>query len=142
VSDHGTSLSLRAPLGTEALEEVHALVARLLDEAEAEMVDRIRYEMAVIEIANNILEHSRRNDPPSDEPRFFDVVLTADAARLTAEFRDDGRPAVIDFESISMPGDDAETGRGLALALATVDDISYEHRDRMNVWRIVCRRAA
>jgi serine/threonine-protein kinase RsbW len=142
VSDAGTTHSLRAPLGTDALEEVHALVARLLDETEAAMVDRIRYEMAVIEIANNILEHSRRNDPPSDEPRFFDVVLTGDAGELTAEFRDDGRPAVIDFQSISMPDDDAEAGRGLALALATVDDISYQHRDGMNVWRIACRRSA
>jgi serine/threonine-protein kinase RsbW len=142
VGDEGTRLSLRAPLGPEALEQVHELVARLCDEVTASMMDRIRFETAVIEIANNILEHSLRNDPPSDEPRSFHIVLRGGADQLTAEFRDDGRPVVIDFEAISMPDEDAEAGRGLALALATVDEVTHEHQEGLNIWRIVCRRSA
>jgi serine/threonine-protein kinase RsbW len=142
VDDRGTSLSLRAPLGPEALDQVHALVARLCDAAPTSMIDRIRFETAVIEIANNILEHSRRTDPPSDEPRSFDIVLHGRPDKLTAEFRDDGRPVVIDFEAISMPDEDAEAGRGLALALATVDEVTHEHQEGLNIWRIVCRRSA
>lgn len=141
MGDDGTLLTLRAPLGLEALELVHDLVARLCDSAPTEMLDRVRFETAVIEIANNILEHSRRNDPPSDEPRSFDIVLRGRTDELTAEFRDDGKPAVIDFAAISMPDEDAEAGRGLALALATVDEVTYEHREGLNIWRIVCRRS-
>lgn len=136
------TLTLVAPLGPEILDEVHALVGQLLDATAASTVDRIRFEMAVIEIANNIVEHSRRTDPPSDEPRSFHLVVQGHDDALTAEFRDDGRPVVIDFEAISMPGEDAEAGRGLALALATVDDISHEHHDGLNIWRIACRRSA
>lgn len=142
MGDRDTTLSLRAPLCPEALEQVHDLVARLCDTASSSMIDRIRFETAVIEIANNIMEHSRRIDPPSDEPRSFHIVLHGGPDELTAEFRDDGRPVVIDFQAISMPGEDAEAGRGLALALATVDEVTHEHQDGLNIWRIVCRRSA
>ena len=138
--DTPVTLSLVAPLGTAALEQVHGLVGEACERSSTSMIDHIRFETAVIEIANNILEHSQRTDPPSDEPRTFDVVLAADRDALTAEFRDDGRPAVIDFRAISMPDAEAEAGRGLALALAAVDDVTHEHRDGLNIWRIVCRR--
>ena len=138
----GSTFSLVAPLGPSSLEQVHGLIAHLFEDAGVtSMVDQIRFETAVIEVANNILEHSRRTDPPSDEPRTFDLLLHGDETVLTAEFRDDGRPVEIDFEQISMPGEDAEDGRGLALALATVDEISHEHRDGLNVWRLICRRS-
>ncbi|MBC7630991.1 ATP-binding protein [Aeromicrobium sp.] len=137
-----TILTLVAPLSQAALEEVHNLVAQLFDTVGVtEMLDRIRFETAVIEVAGNILEHSTRTDPPSDEPRSFNIVLQGDAHALTAEFRDDGKPVEIDFEQISMPADDAEEGRGLALALATVDEISHEHTDGLNIWRLTCRRS-
>ncbi|NRQ50557.1 ATP-binding protein [Aeromicrobium stalagmiti] len=140
--ESAVTLTMVAPLGPASLDEVHDLVARLFDEVpDTSMVDRIRFETAVIEVAGNILEHSRRTDPPSDEPRSFDIVLRGDRGELAAEFRDDGRPVQIDFEQISMPGEDAEDGRGLALALATVDEISHERHDGLNIWRITCRRS-
>jgi serine/threonine-protein kinase RsbW len=141
--DVPTILALAAPLSPAALDQVHDLVEQLFDGAAVDdMVDRIRFETAVIEVAGNILQHSQRTDPPGLEPRTFDLVLRGDSGHLTAEFRDDGRPVAIDFEQIAMPGEDAESGRGLALALASVDEITHERRDAMNVWRLTCLRRA
>jgi serine/threonine-protein kinase RsbW len=141
--DTGTTLALVAPLGPAALDQVHDLVEELFEAAAVtDMTDRIRFETALIEVAGNILQHSTRNDPPSDEPRSFNIVLRGDAGTLTAEFRDDGRPVEIDFELISMPGEDAEDGRGLALALASVDEMTHERREGLNIWRITCRRSS
>ena len=44
-------------------------------------------------------------------------------------------PALIDLGSVSMPGSDAESGRGLAIALATLDELVHE-TERGNVWRL------
>lgn len=141
--DDPTVLSLVAPLGSASLEQVHQLVTDLFAAAEVdEMIDRIRFETAVIEVAGNIVEHSLHHDPPSDVPRTFDIVLRGSSTTLTAEFRDDGRPVEIDFEKISMPSEDAERGRGLALALATVDEITHSRSDGLNIWCIVCHRSS
>ena len=39
-----------------------------------------------------------------------------------------------------MPDADAESGRGLALAAAAVDDMSYERVEGRNHWRLRCVR--
>ena len=40
-----------------------------------------------------------------------------------------------------MPDDDAETGRGLAMALATLDHLGYEQVEGRNLWELRCDRA-
>jgi serine/threonine-protein kinase RsbW len=132
---------LIAPLRLETVDLVHDMIAQLCDHEPATgPVDRIRFETAVIEVAANIVEHSVRTDPPHLGRRTFHLSVEGDASTLSATFTDDGRPVTIDFESISMPGADAESGRGLALALAAVDAVDYERSDAQNLWRIVCHR--
>jgi serine/threonine-protein kinase RsbW len=133
---------LIAPLRPETIDLVHDLIAQLCDqEPVTGPIDRIRFETAVVEVAANIVEHSVRTDPPDLDPRMFHVCVQGDLETLSATFTDDGRPVEIDFESISMPGTDAESGRGLALALAAVDAVEYERSDAQNLWRIVCHRS-
>lgn len=142
--DQGTSrFALMAPLRPGTMDLIHELVAQACaSEPPASMVDRIRFETAVIEVAGNIMEHSARIDPPHLEPRTFDIVMVSDPTTLSAVFRDDGRPVELDFHAISMPDEDAEAGRGLALALAAVDEVTYERVDATNTWRITCHRTA
>jgi serine/threonine-protein kinase RsbW len=65
---------------------------------------------------------------------------TSSCCAIEAQFGDDGRPAEIDLESVAMPGSDAEAGRGLAMASAVVDELSYERIGPVNHWKLVCHR--
>ncbi len=62
------------------------------------------------------------------------------ADRVEARFTDTGRPTLVDLAAAAMPGELAEDGRGLALARAAVDELSYERDGAVNRWRIVRRR--
>ena len=44
-------------------------------------------------------------------------------------------PALLDLRHVEMPDEDAESGRGLAIALATLDELTHE-RDGGNTWRL------
>lgn len=105
------------------------------------VADRTRFEMAVVEIVGNILEHAFELDA-SGRGRLLTVTLSLAADQITALMSDNGLPAEIDLGEVTMPGEDATSGRGLALAIAAVDDVGYEHVAGRNHWRVVCRRTA
>lgn len=138
-------LELSGPATPEMLDLVHAVLERLwADHADVSQGDRARFEMAVIEILGNIVEHAYRLDP-SDDPddgsaRRFDVSLVATDEELVAAFGDNGMPVALDLSNVAMPDEDAESGRGLALAAAAVDDLSYERVEGRNHWRLLCVR--
>lgn len=136
-------LELSAPATPEMIDLVHAVLAKLWDQhddvAEA---DRIRFETAVIEILGNIVEHAYALDEPGTDPaRRFDVTFTATGTELVACFGDDGKPMSLDLSGVAMPGPDAESGRGLALAVAALDDLAYEREGGRNHWRLTCLRS-
>ncbi len=108
----------------EALDSLWGGAAHVGDE------DRTLFALAVSEVAANIVEHAR-----SREPIRVTVVLEVDHDALSAIFTDTADPALIDLRSVSMPGEDAESGRGLALALATLDELVHETEDG-NTWRL------
>jgi len=138
-------LELSGPATPEMLDLVHAVLERLwADHADVSQGDRARFETAVIEILGNIVEHAYRLDPsddPNDESaRRFDVSLVATDEELVAAFGDNGMPVALDLSNVTMPDEDAESGRGLALAAAAVDDLSYERVQGRNHWRLLCVR--
>ena len=59
---------------------------------------------------------------------------------LEAVLSDNGKPASLDLAEVTMPGEEATSGRGLALSFASVDELTYERVDGRNHWRLVCRR--
>ena len=133
-------LVLSAPAVPEVLEVVHAMLAQLsaqvTDLAER---DRARFEMAVIEILANVVEHAYAHDEQSG--RRFEITLLADPDRLVATLGDNGLPMELDMSAVAMPDDDlAETGRGLALATAARDDLQYGGVDGRNRGTLLCRR--
>lgn len=103
--------------------------------------DRMRFEMALVEIFANVVEHSVRaqHGPPL---RRVAVTLSVDDEQVQAVLVDDGRPAAVDLSAVTMPDADATSGRGLALAMAAVDDVSYEREGDRNRWTVTCRRSS
>jgi serine/threonine-protein kinase RsbW len=140
-------LELSAPADPETMDLVHAVLEQLWAvHDDVSDRDRTRFETAVMEVLGNIIEHAYRLDDgvlgttAVDSPRRFDIVLAATDDELVATFGDNGMPVALDLSNIVMPDADAESGRGLALAAAAVDDMSYERVQGRNYWRLLCVR--
>jgi serine/threonine-protein kinase RsbW len=137
-------LELSAPATPEIMELVHALVEQLwLAHDDVSETDRNRFETAVIEIFGNIVEHAYALEPTTEDGgvmRRFDVCLAATDDRLLAAFGDNGLPSALDLSDVAMPDELSEGGRGLALATALLDDLSYERIEGRNHWNLVCVR--
>lgn len=135
VSD--TAGEVIAPADAAFVEATHALLDRILDTAaHVGDEDRMLFRLAVSEVATNIVEHAR-----SREPVEVGIVVRVSETELSAVFTDNADPALIDLENIDMPGADAESGRGLAIALATLDELTRSTAEGStgNTWTL--RRA-
>jgi serine/threonine-protein kinase RsbW len=117
----------------EQLGEVHHAMARFwqgLDPMPA--ADwRMRFELAVSEIAANIIEHAR--------PQLMHLKLRVDGGSVVAEFADSGLGWEGPPEPSEVLDELAETGRGLELASTAVDDLVYERAGSTNRWRLAKR---
>ena len=131
-----------APVEPESLDLVHdRLEAFWSHDESVSVVDRMRFEMAVVEIVANILEHAFKLDAKA-RGRLLTVVLTLAPDQIEAVLSDNGLPAEIDLGAVTMPGEDATSGRGLALAVAAIDEVTYDRVGGRNHWRLTCRRSA
>lgn len=118
------------------LDRIHQLLQQLWSAAGAvDGRDRIGFELAVIEVAGNIAEHSRRSAGFD-----CDLVVRIQPDQLEAEFTDTGDPLTLDLESAVLPDEMADHGRGLAIAKLAVDELSYTRDGQFNTWRIRRRR--
>lgn len=120
----------------ECLDRIHsALESWWTNNSDVSNVDRMMFELAVIEVANNIVAHQELS-------RDFDCTLrlTITGSSLAAEFLDNGSPVDIDLSDLTLPGADAEGGRGLPLVRSAVDDLSYERVHGENRWRMIRSR--
>ena len=95
------------------------------------------FEVAVTEVGGNIAEHARDGTPLG-----FTLHVRVHPDRIEGDFLDDGRRAEVDLAAAAMPSAMAESGRGLALTLAAVDELVYRRDGDTNHWRIVRRRRA
>ncbi|MCL2394172.1 MAG: ATP-binding protein [Acidimicrobiaceae bacterium] len=118
----------------DQLDAVHSLLAQAAgDNPELDPMDVMLFETAVIEIANNVVEHGR----PVGEVRW----------RFTVRVHEDEIEALLDdtgqqFQprrGEDMPGEDAEGGRGLPIAEALLDQIDFRRMDDTNHWHMVRR---
>jgi serine/threonine-protein kinase RsbW len=122
------------PAAPDSLEAVPALVAALwADRPGTPDRARLRFEIAVAEVAANIVEHAGAGRHGVT----LSLRLAGDAEAVHAEFEDDGGPADVDLDSSrAMAPEDAERGRGLPMTLAAVDRLTYERRDGTNRWSL------
>lgn len=108
----------------DALERLWAAAPEVGDE------DRLMFALAASEVATNIVTHASAGHP-------VDAAFEASvvAGTIEAAFTDNADPAPVSLLSATMPGTDAESGRGLALALGALDAFTHE-ADGGNVWRL------
>ncbi len=92
---------------------------------------RLEIETAAYEIAANIVEHSC--------PGGLRIELQVLLNEVQIEFTDTGAPVAVDLDSVSMPDEMAERGRGLAIAQAALSQLSYFRDEVGNHWRLVSK---
>jgi glycosyltransferase involved in cell wall biosynthesis/anti-sigma regulatory factor (Ser/Thr protein kinase) len=119
-----------------------AELQRTLDNAWAQHLEvpestRIEVTIAAAEVGSNIIEHAGRG---RDLHVRMDLWVLADQVHI--EFTDDGLPAEVDLDlaSVRMPDVMAENGRGLALARASLRELSYRRDADGNRWTLVSHR--
>jgi len=126
---------LRAAAEPEVLDRVHALLEELWAASPGgDEIDRIRFTTAVAELVANVVEHAGAT--------VVELRVDGSAGELTASLTDDGvqlPPGVLDA---GWPPDDAEEGRGLALARAAATALSYRRDGTTNRWRVLVRPSA
>ncbi|MBB1484469.1 ATP-binding protein [Tessaracoccus sp. MC1865] len=93
--------------------------------------DHQLFALALSEVTTNIIQHSRTDTAVTLTAR---MTLTPEGAG--ACLTDDAIPAHLDWDSIAMPEADSESGRGLALAQAVLDEFSHEPSPGGNIWRL------
>jgi serine/threonine-protein kinase RsbW len=93
--------------------------------------DRMAFETALIELASNVIQHAAGEGGVT-------CVLSVDADenRLSASLADTADAGGVVLLDRSMPDELSESGRGIALIQALVDDLRYERVDERNVWSI------
>jgi serine/threonine-protein kinase RsbW len=134
--DTATELDFTGPADPRCLDHIHELLARLWEKApDVTGRDRALFATAVGEVAANIIKHGHGAGRTN-----LSVILRVDGTRIEAVFSDDGVPVDLDPAGPSLPGDLAESGRGLALVRAAVDLVTYERAGTLNRWHLVRRR--
>jgi serine/threonine-protein kinase RsbW len=125
--------ALECQAGVDQLDTVHDTLDRFWEGIGAVPDERWRmlFEVAVSEIAANIMEHAH--------PTVMNVRLSAVPDRVVAEFTDTGHDWEAPPEPAEFLDELAERGRGLTLARTACDEVAYERVGAVNHWRLVKR---
>ena len=93
--------------------------------------DRMAFETALIELASNVIQHAA-----GDGGVTCVLSVSADENGLRASLADTADAGGIVLMNRDMPDELSESGRGIALIQALVDELHYERVDDKNVWTI------
>ena len=119
--------------GPTTLDEIQDILAKALSGVAAIPEDvRMNVSTGVGEIAANIVEHAAQGR--SVDLR-MEIHLLRDEVRI--EFTDGGAAADIDLSTVRMPDPMAERGRGLAMTLAFLRELSYRRDESGNHWTLI-----
>jgi serine/threonine-protein kinase RsbW len=121
----------------DSLGLLHDLLERVgREHPELAPADLMLFETAVIEVAGNVVEHGK---PPGRVRWTFRLAVRSD--RLEASLSDSGEEYPGGAWGTEMPEPMSEDGRGLALATAVLDSLTYERSGDVNRWTMVRHRA-
>ena len=95
---------------------------------------RLHVELAASEIGANVVKYAAEGQPVS-----MRMQAEVSAGDIRVCFTDDGHPAPVDLAAVRMPPDLAEQGRGLAMAVAVLDQLSFQRDASVNRWTLVRR---
>jgi len=92
--------------------------------------DRLMFEVAVFEVAGNMVEHS------VPAPTWYHFELDVNRSRLRAVLRDNAGRTTVPLQAARMPDEMADGGRGLPLAKSALDILEYDAAEG-NCWTLV-----
>ena len=121
----------------DTVERVHQLLSDLLTAEPVDDMDAMQFELALAEIAANIIEHAQKTDGGQVSVR-LELEVRPDS--IHARFSDDGEQVRVDLKTVELPDELSERGRGLAIALTVLDELSYRRADHRNHWTLVRNR--
>lgn len=127
---------MEAITGPDTLADIQRTLDQAWSEHEVPEHTRICIELAVSEIGTNIIAYSGDGQPVR-----LRMTVGVTPENVAVNFTDDGHPAPIDLAQITMPGESAESGRGLALAHRVLDKLSYWRDEDGNHWTLTRRRS-
>ena len=128
----GMQHTLRMSSPPDDVDTVHDLLETVWpDVPEISMEDRLSFETALIELASNVMRHA---DPGSGVLCTLTIETFPD--RIEATLSDTGEPGDVQLVDRSMPEELAESGRGIPLIQALVDELRYDRADGLNHWYI------
>ncbi|WP_099025528.1 ATP-binding protein [Mycolicibacterium palauense] len=125
---------LETMTGPGTLEAVQRTLDELWADRDVPELARMHMDLAVSEIAANIIEHSGGG---RSVRLHMEVSAAADA--VTVIFTDDGHPAPVDLRPAEMPDEMSDRGRGLAIAHRVLDELSYRRDEQGNHWTLLLR---
>jgi serine/threonine-protein kinase RsbW len=115
-----------------AVRELAAFVRQACAEARVEELAAIDLELAVVEAANNIVEHGGEQDGK------IGLAFTCAGQEACVVLTDRGRPVSPDlFSRCREVAPDALGGRGIAIMRSCVDEIGYSTSEGINQLRLV-----
>ena len=128
--------ALRGLAVPESLNRLQDLLDQVRREhPELDETDVSMFETAIVEIHGNVVEHGH---PPGQVIYAFELEVSSD--RLVGVLADTG-VAAPDLSGMDvLPDEMAESGRGLWLAKATLDDLQYARAGDRNTWKLVRNR--
>ena len=128
--------ALRGLAVPESLNRLQDLLDQVRREhPELDETDVSMFETAIVEIHGNVVEHGH---PPGQVIYAFELEVSAD--RLVGILADTGVAAPDLSGMDELPDEMAESGRGLWLAKATLDDLQYARAGDRNTWKLVRNR--
>lgn len=123
---------------TDDIEKVHEMLEAVWAKSPSvSSTDRLSFETALIELSSNVIRHA-------DDGSGIRCVLTVGVsdARIEARLTDTGLASTVELVGRTMPEELAESGRGIALIKALVDELEYVRSGSSNHWRISRSRTA
>ena len=123
---------------TDDIEKVHEMLEAVWAKSPSvSSTDRLSFETALIELSSNVIRHA-------DDGSGIRCVLTVGVsdARIEARLTDTGLASTVELVGRTMPEELAESGRGIALIRALVDELEYVRSGSSNHWRISRSRTA
>ncbi len=118
--------------GPDTLEDIHRVLDDLWSVHDIPELVRLHVDLAAGEIGANIIEHAGGGSPVRLR---MEAQVLPDGIRIT--FTDDGLPALVDLSQTAMPDETSERGRGLAIALRVLDELSYRRDSDGNHWTLI-----
>ena len=94
--------------------------------------DQHSFETAIIELTGNIILHSDGTPAVNCE---ISIEMSSD--QIDATVSDNGELVEMDIGKHLMPEELSESGRGIPLIKALLDEFSFESSENKNTWRLV-----